>query len=111
MHLGGLTTIGMLAPANYLHFVLNNGQHASVGGQPTVALDIDLATIAQSSGYSTSNRARSPAELDRILHEILNHQGPHFVDIHLRPGQRSNLGRPKRTPRQARDALMDTLLQ
>src|SRR5690606_4429043 len=36
MHLGSLTTIGSSGLSNFLHIVLNNGAHESVGGQPTV---------------------------------------------------------------------------
>ena len=46
MHMGSLAVIGSLHPANYVHVVFNNGAHDSVGGQPTVGLQVILALVA-----------------------------------------------------------------
>ena len=53
MHMGAMTMVSWLAPANYLHVVLNNGTHESVGGQPTTANAIDFTAIADACGYRT----------------------------------------------------------
>lgn len=45
MHMGSLAIIGSLHPDNYVHVIFNNGAHDSVGGQPTVAFNIDLCKI------------------------------------------------------------------
>lgn len=52
MHLGALAIIGRSGARNYRHVVLNNGAHDSVGGQPTVALDISLVDVARACGYA-----------------------------------------------------------
>ncbi len=39
MHLGGTAIIGSRKPERFIHFVLNNGAHDSVGGQDTVAMN------------------------------------------------------------------------
>lgn len=53
MHMGSLAIVGQRAPRNYIHIVFNNGAHDSVGGQPTVGLDIDIPEIAKACGYKT----------------------------------------------------------
>lgn len=52
MHMGSMAIIGSKQPKNYIHVVFNNGAHDSVGGQPTVGLDIDLPGIARSVRYN-----------------------------------------------------------
>ena len=51
MHMGGMAIIGNQNVNNYVHIVINNGAHDSVGGQKTVVLDIDLLKIAKACGY------------------------------------------------------------
>ena len=50
MHMGSMATIGAVNPANFLHVVLNNASHESVGGMPTAALSADLCKVASSCG-------------------------------------------------------------
>lgn len=51
MHMGAMATIGAHSPQNYTHVILNNEAHESVGGQPTVASQIDFCKIAEGCGY------------------------------------------------------------
>ena len=37
MHLGNLTSVGQSGAKNFIHVLLNNAAHDSVGGQPTCA--------------------------------------------------------------------------
>ena len=39
--------------SNFIHIVLNNGVHESVGGQPSVGFDINFTKIARNAGYNT----------------------------------------------------------
>ena len=32
---------------NFMHIILNNGAHESVGGQPSAGMDVDFTRIAQ----------------------------------------------------------------
>lgn len=50
MHMGSLGIIGSLHPDNYVHVVFNNGAHDSVGGQPTVGLQVNLPLVAEACG-------------------------------------------------------------
>ncbi len=113
MHMGSMAIVANKAPKNYVHVVFNNGAHDSVGGQPTVGLKIDLPAVAKAVGY------KSVYSVDSIdaLHEqlsIINSQlsineYPIFLEIHVRKGNRKDLGRPTTTPIQNKEALMSFL--
>ncbi|MBM4127672.1 MAG: phosphonopyruvate decarboxylase [Nitrospira sp.] len=107
MHMGGLALVGTLKPNNYKHIVLNNGAHDSVGGQPTVALDIDILDIARAAGYQRVARARTESELQSCLQDLTCSPGPSLLEIQVRCGSRKDLGRPETTPIQNKDAFMD----
>lgn len=98
MHMGALTTIGTLAPANYRHVVLNNGAHDSVGGQPTAAFEVDLCAIARACGYKSVRSATTAAELDAALPELFAAPAPALLEIRVKKGARKDLGRPTQTP-------------
>lgn len=109
MHMGGVALVGTLKPSNYKHIVLNNGAHDSVGGQPTVALGIDVLGIARAAGYVRVARARTESELRSRLQEIKDAPGPSLLEIQVRCGARKDLGRPETTPIQNKNAFMDFL--
>lgn len=98
MHMGGLTTIGQLKPANYHHIVLNNGAHDSVGGQPTVAFNVDLRAIASAAGYVKTTLASNEQELDAALGAFFHEPGPNLLEVRVKKGARADLGRPTQTP-------------
>lgn len=98
MHMGGLTTIGQLAPKNYYHVVLNNGAHDSVGGQPTVAFEVDLPAVARASGYPTANAATDEASLAAALPSFFAGEGPSLLEVRVKKGARKDLGRPTQSP-------------
>lgn len=47
MHMGSMALIGTSRPDNFVHVVLNNEAHESVGGMPTAAGQIDLPGVAR----------------------------------------------------------------
>ncbi len=109
MHLGGLSTIGALAPKNYTHVVLNNAAHDSVGGQPTVGFGLDICGIAKACGYSRPVSTDDLEAIPRIMKELLASPGPRLIEIRIRKGARKDLGRPTRTPVETKQALMKFL--
>ena len=109
MHMGGLASIGALAPNNYKHVVLNNGAHDSVGGQPTVALKVDLPGIARASGYRAASSAEDDASLVRALAELARAPGPALVEARVKKGNRADLGRPTVGPRDTKTLFMTRL--
>jgi phosphonopyruvate decarboxylase len=101
MHMGTLAINGqMKSVQNFKHIVINNGAHDSVGGQPTVAFNIDLSAIAKASGYSFSAIASTSSEISENLIKLAAHKGRGFLEIRVNKGSRENLGRPSTTPKE-----------
>jgi phosphonopyruvate decarboxylase len=106
MHLGGMATVGTLSPPNLRHIILNNGAHDSVGGQPTIARNIDLAGIARSCGYSRVYSVKTTEELRQALSLTADKtDGAVFIEALVRKGGRSGLGRPKSSPIENKEAF------
>jgi phosphonopyruvate decarboxylase len=109
MHMGSLAIIGQSAAVNLIHVVFNNGVHDSVGGQPTVGFAVDFCKIATACGYVSAVKVESREGIIKALANTRGYGGPHFIDIHVRPGNRSDIGRPTTTPEQNKLAIMDYL--
>ncbi|MBR2128539.1 MAG: phosphonopyruvate decarboxylase [Bacteroidales bacterium] len=106
MHMGNMAITASLAPRNYIHVVFNNGAHDSVGGQPTVGLDMDLCAAARSVGYMQTFSVRTAEELLAALDKVTTAEGPVLLQVCVRKGNRKDLGRPTTTPIQNKEALM-----
>ena len=109
MHMGGMAIVASKAPKNLIHIVFNNGAHDSVGGQPTVGLDIDIPTIAKAVGYKQAMSIDSQASLTNALQNIKDAEGPVLLEIKVKKGNRKDLGRPTTTPIQNKESLMEFL--
>ncbi len=109
MHMGSLAIVANKAPKNYVHVVFNNGAHDSVGGQPTVGLNIDLPAIAKAVGYKNVFSCDNKDDLQKILAGIKGQEGPTLLQICVKKGNRKDLGRPTTTPIQNKEALMKFL--
>ena len=110
MHMGSMAIVASKEPKNYIHVVFNNGAHDSVGGQPTVGLNIDLPAVAKAFGYksvfSVDNKDALEKQLLIINSQLSINEYPIFIEIRVKKGNRKDLGRPTTTPIQNKDALM-----
>ena len=109
MHMGGMAIIAEKAPENFVHVVFNNGAHDSVGGQPTVGLDIDLCAVAKAVGYRAAFSADNREDLLAMLSRIKELDGPVFMQVCVKKGNRKDLGRPTTSPIENKVALMGFL--
>ena len=109
MHMGNMAIVASKHPKNYVHVVFNNGAHDSVGGQPTVGLKIDLPSVAKSVGYKETYSVDNMGKLKSILPSIAKAEGPVFLQVCVKKGNRKDLGRPTTTPIQNKEALMKFL--
>ena len=113
MHMGSMAIVAQKAPKNYVHVVFNNGAHDSVGGQPTVGLNIDLPAIAKAVGYKHTFSVSTKLELEEILSSLCSQLstegGPILLEVKVKKGNRKDLGRPTTTPIQNKEALMEFL--
>ncbi len=98
MHLGALATIGKIRPANFYHILMNNFVHESVGGQKTAIESINVEGVVKYLNYNNILSVNNSTDLSKILTEYFNGTGPSFIEIKLKPGSRSDLGRPTIKP-------------
>ena len=81
-NLGGLATIGESNPQNLVHFVFDDASSTSTSGIPIKEMDsLDLAQIANSSGYAKVYEFDKLEELLIGLEEIMRQGGPVFVRV------------------------------
>lgn len=92
MHMGALTMVSKLDVPNFLHIVLNNGAHESVGGQPSAGFAVDFTAIAKASGYETIGRAITAQEEIADAVNTLRASGKAaFLEIRIHKGLRGKL--------------------
>jgi phosphonopyruvate decarboxylase len=92
MHLGAFTTTGLIKQSNFLHIVLNNGVHESVGGQKSAGFHTDLTKIAQNSGYNSIGKTvKNSKDIEIAISQLLKCDGPAFLEILIRKGIRSDM--------------------
>ena len=106
MHMGALPIIGSLQPKNFVHILLNNASHESVGGQPTVADRMDFEAIAMACGYRAFASVSTMRELTDAWVQLANSVGPVMLEVRIAPGSRADLGRPTSTPNENKQAFM-----
>lgn len=109
MQMGGLALIGERKPANFIHVIINNGAHDSVGGQPTVAFSVDLSGVAERCGYASSVRVSSAEALRNELEK--DAPGPRLIEVRVLKGSRKDLGRPKESPQENKNSFMQFVAQ
>jgi len=111
MHLGSMPIIGASKPPNFIHLLLNNGAHDSVGGQPTVGFQIDFCQIADACGYGYSASVSDVQSFHTEFNSLNAKSGPIFIEFKACKGARSNLGRPASTPVENKSLFMKFLEQ
>jgi phosphonopyruvate decarboxylase len=109
MHMGSMAIVANKVPKNFIHVVFNNGAHDSVGGQPTVGLKINLPAIANAVGYNCVFSVETKDDLKKLLEKIISQEGPIFLEVKVKKGNRKDLGRPTTTPIQNKTAFMEFL--
>lgn len=109
MHMGNMAITASMKCNNYVHVVFNNGAHDSVGGQPTVGFKIDFCAVAKAVGYAATYSVDTLEALAATLQNIRTADGPIFLEVCVKKGNRKDLGRPTTTPIQNKQALMEFL--
>lgn len=110
MHTGAAATIATQKPKCFLHVLLNNGAHESVGGQPTIGFNIDYEKLSSALGYKQYFYAESLDELQSVLREVdCTNLGATLLEIRLAQGSRKDLGRPTKSPTENKHSVMEYL--
>lgn len=109
MHMGAMAVIGSTHPQNFIHVIIDNNAHESVGGMPTAAKNIDFAQIAKGCGYDHIYQVQELNELKNALKELPQQQGMCLMLVKAAIGARKDLGRPTTTPKENKAAFMEQL--
>ena len=110
MHMGTLTMVSKLDVPNFLHVVLNNGAHESVGGQPSAGHKVDFTKIAEACGYATTGKAvETEQELIDAIAALKDCGKAAFIDCRIHKGLNSKLPPIIFDHREAIDALIADL--
>jgi thiamine pyrophosphate-dependent acetolactate synthase large subunit-like protein len=111
MSLGMLVTIAEQQPANFYHFLIDNGVYATTGGQPVpnaekVAYDV----IARGAGYPRTFAFTEIGDFERALPEIMRLPGPVFVACKVVAEiENEPIGRRRRWQTRTRDQVLADL--
>ncbi len=109
MHMGSLAIIGQSRRDNFIHILINNGVHGSVGGQPTVGFEIDFCKIAEACGYSYTAKIKKRNKIKEAIEKSRQIKGPCFIEIQTSPENKKNIGRPTSTPKENKEELIKFL--
>ena len=110
MHMGALTMVSKLDAPNFLHVILNNGAHESVGGQPSAGHKLDFTAIARACGYATVDKAvETEEELIAALARLRDCGKAAFIDCRIHKGLSRKLPPIIFDHREAIDALIGEL--
>jgi phosphonopyruvate decarboxylase len=93
MHMGGLAVAIQNSKNNFKYILINNGCHESVGGQPTIASNINISNILKGFGFEKVIEVYNTRELDDALKEMKN-KGKVAIIINTNNKSRKDLGRP-----------------
>ncbi len=109
MQMGSLPTIAHHVTNNFIHIVINNGSHESVGGQPTEGFFADCCAVAKACGYKEVVCISKEKELNVWLQNGLYSTAVQFVEIRTNKISRHDLSRPQGQPAEWKNNLMDAL--
>lgn len=109
MHAGSLSNIGKSGLKNYKHIVFNNGAHESVGGQRTLAFDVNLSMFAKANGYPNVGSVSKEDELKEALIGLKVNKKLSFLEIKVKMNSRQDLGRPTTSPFENKIGFMNKL--
>ena len=109
MHMGSLGIIGSKQLKNFKHIILNNESHDSVGGQPTVGNIINFVSLAKGCKYKNSFKVLTEIELNKKMLKLKSDDGPILLEIMVNRGNRKDLGRPTKTPKENMNLFMNFL--
>ena len=106
MHMGAAAVVASLGAENFMHILLNNEAHESVGGMPTAAGGIDFPALAFALGYGSAVCVTDREGLAAALGVPGEAAKPRFIEVRCAIGSRAELGRPTTSPQGNKQAFM-----
>ena len=109
MHLGILSTIGNIKPKNLLHICLDNESYSSTGLQSTTSNTTNLDKVALDCGYVNSKKVLTKNELENSLEDLLKLEGPNFLLVKVKPGNKKDIKRIDLMPEEITKRFMKAI--
>jgi phosphonopyruvate decarboxylase len=109
MHMGAAAVIAQAKPKNFVHVLLDNGAHESVGGQLTCTPGINFEKLAQALGYSTYADIFDLISLENSIDRLRELGGPSLIHVRIACSSREGLVRPRETPEQNKKAFIHSI--
>lgn len=110
MHMGAMTMVSKLDAPKFMHIVLNNGAHESVGGQPSAGYNVDFTAIADACGYKTVHHpVKTEDELVDAINALKDCGHASFIECRIHKGLNSKLPPIVFDHREAIDQLISDL--
>lgn len=109
MHMGSLAFIAKQSPNNFLHIIINNAAHESVGAIPTGFSGQTYAQIAKACGYKNIDMVSTESDLEKALQTATNRQELSMIEVMTALDSRKDLGRPKESAQENRIHFMKSL--
>ena len=85
MHMGGLVTVGAVAPGNLTILLIDNGVHGASGGQALTSASIEFADLARAVGLEKAARVESGDALRAALADAFATSGLTFLALATAP--------------------------
>ncbi len=108
MHMGGMAIVSQNAKDNFKYILINNGAHESVGGQPTVALDINIGGLLRDLGFKNIYEVKTKADLEKNILKLQKENLSAMI-VYVKQGSRAELGRPTTTAIENKEAFIRKL--
>tara|TARA_Y100001958_G_C21248681_1_gene581807 strand:- start:6582 stop:7730 length:1149 start_codon:yes stop_codon:yes gene_type:complete len=109
MHLGSITALVDFKPKNLKYILINNNVHESVGGQRTVASELNIFNIISSISKNDCFQASTIDDLKTLLPKFMAKKQLSFLEVNVYPGSRDDLGRPTIKPIENKINLMNAI--
>ena len=106
MHMGAMPVLASVKLDNFVHVIINNGAHETVGGMNTVAKDIDIVGIAKACGYDYAISVDNFVDLDLELRKAKDYKGLFLLEVKCSIGARNDLGRPTTSAKENKENFM-----
>lgn len=85
MHMGGLVTVGAVAPKNLTILLIQNGVHAASGGQALTNADLDFADLGRAMGMKHAENIGSVDAFQSALVSAIESDGPSLLALATEP--------------------------
>lgn len=106
LNLGSMTMVCAEKPDNLITIVIDNGCYESTGGQYCISKEINIAKLAESSGYLNVTSIEYEESLEVKLLDFLKKPGPSFIRVVVDNSRPEDIPRVSHSPEEIKERFM-----